>query len=124
MPPVLHIALDELPRGGALLVGAGQLRLRGGERQHVLQLIAKAEGAARLVEAGAGPDAARQRLIEQPAIDQQVEGRIRRRDLDRAEQRVPVTPTSRSRPSNETGEPLDQPQRVGPWRPWPSRNRR
>ena len=53
------------------------------QRHHVLQLIAEAERAARLVIAGARPDAARQRLIEQPAVHQHVERIVRRAHLDR-----------------------------------------
>ncbi len=66
-----------------LLRGAGQ------QRRDVLELVAESEPAARLVEAGPPPHPARQRLIEEPAIDHQVEGQVGRPDLDCAEQPVP-----------------------------------
>ena len=59
------------------------------QRQHVLQLIAEAERAARLVRAAARPDAAAQRLVEQPAIDDQVERIVWRLHLHGAERLVP-----------------------------------
>ena len=89
VPPVLDVAFDELARRGMEDVVARQMRRRHHQRQHVLQLIAEAERAARLIEGGASPDAAGQRLVEQPAVEHQVHRSIRRRDLHRAEQRAP-----------------------------------
>ena len=60
MPPVLHVALDELPRRRAQQVRATQVRPRVQQRQHVLQLIAEAKGAARLV----GPLRAQMRQLK------------------------------------------------------------
>ena len=62
------------------------------QRRDVLQLVAEAEGAARLVEAGAAPDAAAERLVEQPAVQHQVERRVGRAHLARAEHALPVRP--------------------------------
>ena len=59
------------------------------DRQGVLQLVAEAERAARLVERGPPPDAARQRLVEQPAVHDQIHPAIGRADGYRAEQLVP-----------------------------------
>src|SRR5581483_403049 len=59
------------------------------ERHHVLKLIAKSEGAARLIERRTPAHATGQRLIQQPAINQRVHRRIRRLDFDRAEHLVP-----------------------------------
>ena len=59
------------------------------QRHHVLQLVAEAKRAAGLVERRAAPDAARQALVQQPAIQQQVHGGIRRVDLHRTQQIVP-----------------------------------
>ena len=73
MPPMLHIALAELTRRAQQQMLAHQLRLGMDERHRVLQLIAETEGAARLIESAARPHAARQRLIEQPAIGQDIE---------------------------------------------------
>ena len=57
---------------------------------HVLELVAEAVGAARLVERRPAPDAAAQHLVEQPAVEQQVERRVGRLHLDGAEDRVPA----------------------------------
>ncbi len=56
-------------------LGAVQVRTPDkSQGHHVLQLIAKAEGAARLVDGITCPQPAGQRLVSQPAIGQQVEG--------------------------------------------------
>ncbi len=89
-PPVLDVAFDELPRRRPQQVLAGQRRARGGERHAVLQLVAEAVGAARLVEGGAGPDAAGERLVEQPAVQHDVHRPVGRLHLDRPEDVVPV----------------------------------
>ena len=69
--------------------GAGPLGRGVEQRQHVLQLVAVAERAARLVEAGAPEDARRDGLVEQPAVEHQVHGRLRRLDPHAPEQPVP-----------------------------------
>ena len=61
-----------------------------GERHRVLQLVAKAVGAAGLVEAGARPEPAGDRLVQQPAVDERVEERVGRAHGGRAEQLVPA----------------------------------
>ena len=71
-------------------MGARQVRPRDCQRQHVLQLVAVSVGAARLVEGGPGEQAAHDRLVQAPAIEQQVHGTVRRLHLDGAEHRVPV----------------------------------
>ena len=48
---MLHVAFDELPAGGDQQMLAQQLRSREREGHHILQLIAKAERPARLIEA-------------------------------------------------------------------------
>ena len=68
MPPVLDIALAELPGCGSQQVFAHEVRPRHHQRQHVLELIAESVGASGLVERGARPDAARERLIEKPTV--------------------------------------------------------
>ena len=75
---------------------AQQRGLRVHQRHRVLQLVAEAEGAARLVVAAARPDAAGERLVQQPAVGQQVERRIGRLHLHRAERVVPVRCTASS----------------------------
>ena len=54
---MLHVAFDELPAGGDQQMLAQQLRSRERERHHILQLIAKAERPARLIEAASVPTA-------------------------------------------------------------------
>ena len=68
-----------------------------GERHHVLELIAEAVRAARLVERRARPDAARERLVEQPAVEQQVERPVGRLHLHAPTGcRPSASPTARS----------------------------
>ena len=97
VPPVLHVAFDELPAGGAQQMCS---RARSGrakrQRHHVLQLIAEAERAARLVVAGARPQPAAHVLIEQPAVHQHVERIVRRAHLDRARAVPSQTPAPRA----------------------------
>src|SRR5919109_4255464 len=57
--------------------------------EHVLQLIAKAEGATRLIEPRSAPEPGRDCLIEEPAVQHQIHRRVRRSDFDCAEKVVP-----------------------------------
>ena len=78
VPPVLHVALDELARGRAQQVLARRGPGRASDERHrVLELVAEAEGAARLVVAGAGPHAAGQVLVQEPAVQHHVERVVR-----------------------------------------------
>jgi len=43
VPPVLHVALDELPPGGAQQMRPGEVWPRQQDRHHVLELIAEAD---------------------------------------------------------------------------------
>src|SRR5436305_8174174 len=89
-PPVLDIAFDELPRRRPQEMRTSNIGTRQAKRQHILQLIAKAICPARLVEPGAPPYAASQRLIWQPAIQKNVEGAIRGFDLDNTQDALPL----------------------------------
>ena len=92
VPPVLGVALGELPGGRAEDL---RLRLgRGGEGQghHVLQLVAESVGPARLVEGRSRPDAAGDHLGEQPPIQEEVHRRVGRLDLDGREEPIPPGP--------------------------------
>ena len=98
-------------------------RLRDHQRHHVLELVAKPVGAAGLIERRARPDAAGQRLVEQPAVEHDVHGAVGRPHLDRAEHVVPVLATvrrvtSRSAPGSERSTLAPR-----PWSP-PRRGRR
>src|SRR5207237_3310070 len=56
----------------------------------ILNLVPKTVGAACLVEAGAGPNAARERLVEKPAVQKQIQGPIRRTDMHGTERVIPL----------------------------------
>src|SRR5450755_896807 len=63
LPPMLDVALHELPRRGAKEMLARHVRFRSADCHHVLELIAEPIGTARLIESGARPYPAGQRLI-------------------------------------------------------------
>jgi hypothetical protein len=67
---------------------AEEVRPREPEGHHVLELIPEAVRAARLKEPRAPPEPRAHRLVQQPAIHDQIEGIVRRLDLHRAEHRV------------------------------------
>src|SRR3984957_18400711 len=90
MPPVLHVTLSELMRGGKQELRASYSTARDAERHHVLQLVAETIRAANLIETSAGPYPAGERLVEQPAIQQQVHAGIGGGDLHVAQRVVPT----------------------------------
>ena len=98
MPPVLHVPFAKLAGGGAQQVLAEQLRLGMHQGHRVLQLVAEAECAARLIKSGAGPHAAGQRLIDEPAVGQKIDRRVGRFDIDHAQRPAPVVPHALDRP--------------------------
>ena len=83
---------------------------------HVLELVAEAVGAARLVERRARPDAAGQRLIEQPAVQHDVHRAVRRLHLDGAEQRRPSSRVDLAQHGVEIGVAVARDQRRAPRR--------
>ncbi len=86
---MLHVAFPELPPGGSQQVFANESRPRHRKRQHVLELVTETECASGLVQGGTGPQATGQRLIHQPAVQQEIHRGIRRLDLDRLQDLVP-----------------------------------
>ena len=114
---MLDVALGELPRGGPKHVLTREVSPGHREGHHVLKLIAKAVGAAGLIERRPRPDATGERLVEQPAVEQHVHGPVRRRHLDRAEHVVPTLLDSPQGPI-EVGRPVprDQSPRFFPGR--------
>ena len=70
---------------------ARKVWLRHHQRHHVLKLIAKAIRAAGLVKCRSGPHAAGESLIEQPAVEHEVDGTVGCFHLNRAEDVVPKT---------------------------------
>ncbi|MNR46199.1 hypothetical protein D3C85_1651360 [compost metagenome] len=59
-------------------------------RHAVLQLIAKADGAAGLIVATAGLEATGDHLVHQPAIDHDIDARVGGLDLNHAQLRTPM----------------------------------
>ena len=90
VPPVLDVALLELPCGGAQDLRSRFLRGTVDQRHHVLKLVAEPVRSAGLIEGGTRPHPARQHLIHEPPVEHQVDGRIGRRDLQRVQVAVPV----------------------------------
>ena len=90
MPPVLDIALDELPARGQQQMGAVQVGACIDQGHHVLELIAEADRAAGLVVAGAAPQARTHRLVQQPPVDDQVERVVGRVHGDRTQDAIPL----------------------------------
>src|SRR6266496_5155283 len=90
MPPMLHVAFFELVAAGEKDLFAGDGRAAIDERHHVLQLIAEAKCSSGLMEGRTRPDAARQSLIKQPAVQHCVHCRIRSLYFNRAEKIIPV----------------------------------
>ena len=75
--------------GSAQEVLARHLALRDRQRHDVLELIAEPVGAAWLVERRARPDAARERLIQEPAVEEHVHRPVGGRHLYGAQDVVP-----------------------------------
>ena len=92
MPPVLDVALGELAGRGPQQLLPRQVRPCRRQRHDVLELVAEAVRAARLVERRPRPEPAGQRLVEQPAVEQDVHRPVGRPDLDRGHQVVPPRP--------------------------------
>ena len=90
VPPVLHVPRDELAGRREEDVGPRDLGSGVDQRHDVLELVAEAVRAARLVEGRPRPDPAGQDLIEEPAVQEQVHRGVGRAHLDGAEHPIPV----------------------------------
>jgi hypothetical protein len=90
MPPMLHVAFDELAARAAHQVLAHQRGLGVHQGHHVLQLVAEAERSAGLVVAAARPKAACHGLVQEPAVGEDVERGVRRAHLYSAERSAPL----------------------------------
>ncbi len=86
---MLDVALHELARRGPQEMLAGQIGPREHERQDILELVAEAVRPARLVVAGARPEAAGEVLVEEPPVHEEVEGVVGGRDAHGAERLFP-----------------------------------
>src|ERR1700693_967369 len=90
MPPMLNVTLGELMSGAEQHLLASDRSFRDGKGHHVLQLIAETVSAAQLIESGSRPNAAGERLIEQPAIQNYVHAFVGSVYLHCAERVVPL----------------------------------
>src|SRR6266571_2354770 len=89
MPPMLDITFHELPRGRAQDVVARDIGRGVHEGHDILQLVAEAVSATRLIKGGAAPDAATERLVKQPAVEQKICGKLGCFYFNRAQEPVP-----------------------------------
>src|SRR5438552_18089226 len=100
MPPMLHVSFGELPRSGTENQLARNRRRGINKSQRILQLVSKAIRAARLIQSGPSPYAAAQGLIEQPAIQHEINRENRRLHLNRGEEIIPPLSRLFQRPFN------------------------
>ena len=87
---MLYVAFDKLVRRAQQQMAAQQLRRRVDHGHRILQLVAEAIRAARLVIAAARPQTAGDGLVHQPAIGDHVQRRIGRFDAHGAQRALPV----------------------------------
>src|SRR5262245_20776826 len=90
MPPVEHVAVFELMPSALQQVLAAEIRPYVQQRQYVLELVAESKCTTRLIKAGSAPYPCTQRLVEEPAIDHQVELRVRRAHCACSQECVPA----------------------------------
>src|SRR5437764_2774014 len=89
MPPMLHIAFEKLPARRTKNLPPFLFGSRIRQRHHILKLVAEAVSASRLIKRRPRPHPAAQNLIQKPAIEEQIERRIGRLDLNGGEDPVP-----------------------------------
>src|SRR4029077_20044611 len=89
MPPMLDVTLDELVRGRAQQMLARHCAFCQGQGHHILELVAEAISSAQLIERRASPNAAAERLIQEPTIQHQIQIVFGCGDLNRTENVVP-----------------------------------
>src|SRR5512140_2824455 len=105
MPPMLDIPVHELMSGGTKQVLSQQTGLGVDERHGILELIAKSEGPARLVECAPSPETAREGLIQKPTVGQDVQRFIRGLDVHGAQGSIPILPHGFECASRRRGSP-------------------
>ena len=89
---MLHVPLAELAAGAAQQMLAGRPRRGVDQGRRVLELIAEAVRAARLVVSAAPPVPGGERLILEPAVDEDVQRGVRRLGIDHAQRALPELP--------------------------------
>ena len=113
VPPVQHVAFDELMRGVAQELCPRDGGTQVDQRRRVLELVAEAVRAARLVERAPPPHAARQRLVAEPAVHQHVELGQGRLHLHGAEEVRPEHAGARQRGVDGSRLAIPRDQRTG-----------
>src|SRR6185437_910165 len=91
MPPMLHVAFNELPSRRAKQLRASHVASCDAQGQDVLKLISETVCSAQLIEGGPRPHAARKRLIQEPSVQQNIHSRLGCGDLHSAEDIIPAT---------------------------------
>ena len=81
---MLDIAFHELARSRAQDLVARSVGRGMHEGHDILQLVAEAVSAARLIKGRAAPKPATEGLVKQPTIEQKICGKLRRFHFDRA----------------------------------------
>ena len=99
---MLNVSLLKLTGRTEEKMPAHKKRFCVNKRHHVLQLVAETEGAPGLVVSAPGPKTARERLVQEPAVGQNVDGLLRRFHLHCAEGVVPVLPHRFKRAARRT----------------------
>ena len=89
---MLDVPFAKLTSGAEEQMFAHETWLGIYERHHILQLIAKTERTSRLIVAAASPEAAREGLVQQPAVGQHIDRRIGCLDIHCAEGLIPILP--------------------------------
>ena len=89
---MLHVPFTELMSGGAEQMLAQQRGFGMNECHRVLQLVPETERAAGLVKPRTSPHAAGERLIDKPAVGQEVDVLVRCFEIGHAERPAPVVP--------------------------------
>ena len=87
---MLHVSLGKLTGRRPKNVRTRQRRIELDDRKDVLELVAKAEGASRLIKRGPRVHAATERLILQPPVHEKIHRRIRGADFNSGETAVPM----------------------------------
>ena len=91
---MLNVSLAKLMFRAKENLLPGQPRSRGKERRGILELVAVSVGTGGLVVAATAPEPAADSLIDQPAIDKDVEGPVGRFNINRSKKLI----CNRSRP--------------------------
>src|SRR5438093_3517854 len=90
MPPMLDVPFAKLMSGAEEQMFAHETRRGIYERHHILQLIAKTERTSRLIVAAARPETAREGLVQQPTVCQNIDRRIGCLHIHCAEGLIPI----------------------------------